>query len=59
MSKNFFPSRPEFNPKIYAYTEYGRDFDGLIKIGYTERDVKERMKEHFPTKGPKNIKKYK
>ena len=38
MSKNFFPSRPEFNPKIYAYTEYGRDFDGLIKIGYTERD---------------------
>jgi hypothetical protein len=48
-------------PKIYAYTtpEYSkrkwsgtREGVGLLKIGYTERDVEARMREHFPTKGP-------
>jgi hypothetical protein len=48
-------------PKIYAYTttEYSkrawsgqRQGTGLIKIGYTQRAVDERMREHFPTKGP-------
>ena len=54
-----FPSRPELYPKIYAYTENKPEYKNLIKIGYTTRSVEERMKEHFPTKGPKNIKKYK
>ena len=48
-------------PKIYAYStpEYAkrkwlgtREGLGLLKIGYTERDVEARMREHFPTKGP-------
>ena len=48
-------------PKIYAYTtpEYAsrkwsgsNEGVGLLKIGYTERDVEARMREHFPTKGP-------
>ena len=48
-------------PKIYAYTtpEFAkrkwsgsREGIGLLKVGYTERDVEARMREHFPTKGP-------
>ena len=31
----------------------------LIKIGYTARSLDERMKEHYPTRGPNNIKRYK
>jgi len=58
MTENFFSSRAEIKPKIYAYSRYGEDFKGLLKIGFTVRDVEERMKEHFPTKSPKNIKEY-
>lgn len=48
-------------PKIYAYTtpEYSKrkwsgskEGMGLIKVGYTERNIEDRMHEHFPTKGP-------
>lgn len=48
-------------PKIYVYTtpEYSKrkwsgskEGVGLVKVGYTERDVESRMREHFPTKGP-------
>ena len=53
-----FPKRPEISPKIYAYTEKKPEYKGLIKIGYTTRPVEERMKEHFPTKGPSGILKY-
>ncbi len=53
-----FPKRPEISPKIYAYTEKKPEYKGLIKIGYTTRPVEERMKEHFPTKGPSGISKY-
>jgi len=49
------------SPKIYAYIEPqfaktkwsgSREGIGLLKIGYTERDIEARMREHFPTKGP-------
>lgn len=49
------------NPKIYVYTtpEYAKrkwsgskEGVGLVKVGYTERNVEARMREHFPTKGP-------
>ena len=48
-------------PKIYAYTtpEYAsrkwtgeRNGEGLLKVGFTQREVEARMREHFPTKGP-------
>jgi hypothetical protein len=48
-------------PKIYVYTtpEYAKrkwsgskEGVGLVKVGYTERDIEARMGEHFPTKGP-------
>ena len=58
MSQDFFPSRSNNSPKIYGYTELSHEYKGLIKVGYTERDVKERMKEHYPTSGPEGITRY-
>ncbi len=58
MSKEFFPPKPEVNPTIYGYTELSSEYEGLIKVGYTERTTSERMREHFPTKGPDSLKKY-
>lgn len=55
----FFEKRSGRSPKIYAYTELSDNHKGLIKIGYTERVVQDRMKEHYPTEGPENIKRYK
>ena len=54
----FFPSKSEKSPKIYAYTEPFPEYIGLMKIGYTERDVSSRMKEHYPTAGPEGINRY-
>jgi len=59
MSKEFFPPKPEVNPTIYGYTELSSEYEGLIKVGYTERTTSERMKEHYPTKGPDSLRKYK
>jgi hypothetical protein len=58
MSKEFFPPKPEVNPTIYGYSELSSEYEGLIKVGYTERTTSERMKEHYPTKGPDSLKKY-
>ncbi len=54
----FFSSRPNRTPKIYGYTEPSREYKGLIKVGYTERDVLTRMKEHYPTSGPDGINRF-
>ena len=58
MPQGFFPSRSNNSPKIYGYTELSKEYEGLIKVGYTERSVEERMKEHYPTAGPDGIKRY-
>ena len=55
---NFFPARPNNSPKIYGYTEPSDAYKGLLKVGYTERTVSQRMMEHYPTSGPKDIKRY-
>lgn len=56
---SFFPSRSNNSPKIYGYTELSKEYEGLIKVGYTERSLEERMKEHYPTSGPEGITRYK
>jgi len=55
MSKsNFFPKRPEANPTIYAYELIGvSTHNGLLKIGYTDRDAKTRVSEQLQTSGVK------
>lgn len=51
----------EIRPKIYAYTtgqykeaewQGEKSGNGLLKIGYTERDVESRIWDQFPTKTP-------
>jgi hypothetical protein len=48
MAKDFFPKRLDANPTIYAYELIGvEDKKGLLKIGYTDRDPKTRIKEQI------------
>ncbi len=50
MRELLLPQRPKIDPKIYAY-EYS-DRKGWLKIGYTLRDVRNRVKEQHPIKSP-------
>lgn len=51
MSKNeFFPSRPEANPTIYAYELPDvATHKGLLKVGYTSRTSQNRIAEQLKT----------
>lgn len=49
---DFFPQRPDTNPKIYAYEHIGVESQkGYIKVGYTVRDVEDRVYEIEHTSG--------
>ena len=54
----FFPQRPKIYPKIYAYRDTNPELDGYLKIGYTTRDVEERVAEQYPTKSPDGVVRY-
>ena len=43
MLKVSFPVRPDKSPKIYGYTQPTEEHKGLIKVGYTDRNVIERV----------------
>jgi hypothetical protein len=52
MEEKYFSQRPELKPKIYAYEiPDAENRKGLLKIGYTTRDVRERVKEQLRTSG--------
>ena len=52
MSDKYFTKRPELKPTIYAYEiPNAENRKGLIKIGYTTRNVRERIKEQLQTSG--------
>lgn len=54
-AKNFLRHRVEQEPTIYAYELVGvPDHEGLIKVGFTVRDVEERIKEQLGTSGVKH-----
>ena len=43
---DFFLQRPSVNPTIYVYELSGvESHKGYVKIGYTDRDVHERIKD--------------
>jgi hypothetical protein len=42
-------AKPEANPRIYAYSISSPSHDGLLKIGQTTRDVKQRIAEQVKT----------
>jgi len=52
MKKEFFPLRPEVQPKIYAYEEDNPNYKGMLKVGYTTTDVEKRVAQQYPTKRP-------
>ena len=50
IKKEFFPPRPSINPTIYAYELVGvATHNGLLKIGFTDRDAQTRIKEQLGT----------
>lgn len=49
---DFFPQRPESKPMIYAYSDSNPQYKGLLKVGYTEKDVEKRVAQQYPTKRP-------
>ena len=48
MQKQFFPKRSESFPKIYAYKDTNPQYEGLIKVGFTSGNVKERVVQQYP-----------
>jgi hypothetical protein len=50
MNKEFFPPRPDANPTIYAYELVGVETHiGLLKVGFTNRNSKDRIAEQLKT----------
>ena len=52
MSRDFFPPRPRLEPKIYAYEDTNPQYVGLLKVGYTAQDVRQRVAQQYPTVRP-------
>src|SRR4051812_1894228 len=46
--------KPEVQPRIYAYTIADEAHKGLLKVGQTTRDVKQRVAEQLKTAAIKN-----
>ncbi len=49
-TKEFFPQQPESHPMIYGYPFSNPQSKGLLKVGYTEKDVEERVAQLIATK---------
>ena len=54
MSDDYFPPKKDVNPRIYAYSDTHPQLRGLLKIGYTTKSVKERVRQQYPTLAPGN-----
>lgn len=52
MSNDFFNGRPSVNPRIYAYQDTNPQYDGLLKVGFTNTDTFERVSQQYPTLRP-------
>lgn len=48
--RDFFPARPELTPQIYAYSD--PKYPGQLKVGYTARNVQQRVAEQYPVITP-------
>ena len=49
--------KPEARPRIYAYSLADKAHAGLLKVGQTTRNVKQRVAEQLKTAAIKNIQK--
>jgi hypothetical protein len=52
MSYDFFPPKFDGSPKIYAYSDTHPQYAGLLKIGYTNKLVLDRVKQQYPIVKP-------
>lgn len=52
MTNDFFPQRPDAKPMIYAYEDTNPQYRGLLKIGYTTTDARQRVAQQYPTVRP-------
>ncbi|WP_176249806.1 GIY-YIG nuclease family protein [Sulfitobacter sp. HGT1] len=52
MADQLFPEKADVQPKIYAYTDSNPTYDGLLKIGFTTKEVADRVAQQYPTKRP-------
>ena len=52
--EEIFASKPEVRPRIYAYSIDDTAHEGVLKVGQTTRDVKERVAEQLKTANIKN-----
>lgn len=57
-ASSYFPQRPDVHPSIYAYRDKNPDHAGLLKVGYTRRDVERRVAQQFPVIQPGEGKPY-
>ncbi|GAO77201.1 GIY-YIG nuclease family protein [Sphingopyxis sp. C-1] len=55
MPDTFFPPKPDIEPKIYAYRDKSPAYDGMLKIGFSARDVEGRVAQQYPTKRPGDL----
>lgn len=58
MAVDYFPQRPDVRPSVYAYRDMNPDHAGLLKVGYTRRDVERRVAQQFPVIQPGEGKPY-
>ena len=58
MKADYFPQRPDVHPSVYAYRDMNPDHAGLLKVGYTRRDVERRVAQQFPVIQPGEGKPY-
>lgn len=58
MVVDFFPQRPDIHPMIYAYRDLYSEHAGLLKVGFTQRDVEKRVAQQFPVIQPGEGKPY-
>src|SRR5213595_3866213 len=49
-------TKPQARPRIYAYSIDDKAHKGLLKVGQTTRDVKQRIAEQLKTAAIKNYK---
>ncbi len=52
MPDNYFTSRPDVNPVIYAYEDTSPQYKGLLKVGFTSKNAEERVAQQYPIKRP-------
>lgn len=55
MDREYFYKKSKANPQIYAYEDTRDELNGLLKIGFTSRDVQTRVSEQYPTSTPGKI----